>query len=139
MPDENQQVIDTIETESNLAEYREQYSEDAFWAKAGRFAVFAGRHVMQRALQLYYASKRSETPAWAKATILGALGYFIMPLDAISDFTPVVGFSDDLGVMVFALAVVAAHIDDDVIAKADERLRSWFPTPELPEPSDQDD
>ena len=48
--------------------------------------------------------------AWAKATIVGALGYFITPLDAIVDLTPVVGYADDLGVLALAIAAVATYV-----------------------------
>lgn len=34
-----------------------------------------------------------------KAIVLGALIYFINPLDAIPDLTPLIGFGDDLGVI----------------------------------------
>lgn len=30
------------------------------------------------------------------ALVLGALGYFILPIDMISDYFPVIGFADDL-------------------------------------------
>ncbi|HHU79247.1 MAG TPA: DUF1232 domain-containing protein, partial [Clostridiales bacterium] len=64
---------------------------------------------------------------WAKATIMGALGYFISPIDAILDITPVVGYADDLGVLILALASVALLINDDVKAKAKKKLKEWFP------------
>ena len=34
--------------------------------------------------------------------------------------------ADDLGVLAFAFATVARHIDDDVRAKAKAKLRDWF-------------
>ena len=61
-----------------------------------------------------------------KATILGALGYLISPIDAIPDFIPVAGFSDDLGVLAAAIAAIGFYIDDEVKNKADEKLAEWF-------------
>ena len=66
------------------------------------------------------------TPGWAKATIIGALGYFISPIDAIPDITPVVGYADDLGALALAITAVAMFIDDDIKTKAREKLKEWF-------------
>ncbi len=56
----------------------------------------AGKEVIRKALQLYYAMKRPDCPAWAKAVIIGALAYFIVPTDALPDFIPAIGYTDDL-------------------------------------------
>ncbi|MEQ8514141.1 MAG: DUF1232 domain-containing protein [Chromatocurvus sp.] len=106
--------------------YVDAYSEERLRDKLSRHAVTAGRDVVERALLLYYALQREQTPAWAKATIIGSLGYFITPVDAILDITPGVGYVDDLGVLVFALATVSASIDDVVRQRAAARLRAWF-------------
>jgi uncharacterized membrane protein YkvA (DUF1232 family) len=75
---------------------------------------------------MYYALQDADTPAWAKAVIIGALGYFISPIDLIPDVTPVVGFVDDLGVLVGAAATVALHIKDEHTIRAQEKLKKWF-------------
>ena len=85
-----------------------------FGTNSRRYAKAAGREVVEKALLLYYAMQEEKAPAWAKATIAGALGYFIVPIDAIADFTPAVGYADDLGVLALALAAVATYINDDV-------------------------
>ena len=102
------------------------YSDDGFWGKVKDFAKVAGEGVLEPALKMYYAALDSNTPAWAKATIVGALGYFISPIDAIPDVVPVVGYSDDLGVLVAALATTAAHIKEEHVKKAKETLAQWF-------------
>lgn len=107
-------------------EYEEAFSEKGFWDKLKRYAMGAGREVVEKALLLYYAMQEEKAPAWAKATIAGALGYFIVPLDAITDLTPVVGYADDLGVLALAIAAVAAYINDDVRAKAAVKINHWF-------------
>ena len=102
------------------------YSDVSFWDKLARHARAAGEEAVEKALQLYYATKKPETPAWAKAAIFGALGYFIMPLDAVPDIVPGLGYVDDLGVLAFAFATVARFIDDDVRARAKAKLHDWF-------------
>ena len=103
-----------------------EYSDNSFWDKVKTFAITAGREVIEKALWLYYAAQRPETPKWAKAAIYGALAYFISPLDAIPDITPLVGFTDDLGALAAAIAMTSAYINEDVKAKASQKLLDWF-------------
>jgi uncharacterized membrane protein YkvA (DUF1232 family) len=104
----------------------ERLSEPSFWGKLNRFARKAGREVVEKALWLYYAYQRPETPAWAKRTILGALAYFILPVDAISDILVGVGYTDDLTVLMFAVGTVAAHINPAVKEQARRKVSEWF-------------
>lgn len=114
------------------------YTDKGFWNKLKYHARSASREVVERALLLYYAAQEEKAPAWAKATIAGALGYFIVPLDAITDLAPAVGYADDLGVLVLAIAAVATYIDDNVRTKAAQKMRDWFgdDPPELPSGDD---
>ncbi|TXF91369.1 DUF1232 domain-containing protein [Neolewinella aurantiaca] len=111
-----------------LSNYRRFFSESAFWGKLRRFASAAGVKTVYSALLLYYAFKRDETPAWAKRSIVGVLGYLITPLDVLPDLTPLVGYTDDIGVLGMCLVMVAAYINDDVRMQAREHLARWFPS-----------
>ena len=102
------------------------YSQKKFWLKLKKFAKKAGKEVVEKALLLYYAYHEDETPDWAKRTIAGALAYFIVPFDAIIDIMPVVGYSDDLGMLALAITSVAAYINDDVREKTADKLQQWF-------------
>lgn len=113
-------------TMSDAGDYGKEYSEESFWEKLGKFALRAGQDVVEKALTLYYCLLDKDTPAWAKGVIVGTLGYFIVPMDAIPDATPVVGFGDDLGALSAALAMVAAHVKEEHAEKARETLRRWF-------------
>ncbi len=103
-----------------------QYSDEGFWEKIKNYAKIAGENVLEPALKLYYSASDNDTPTWAKTTIYGALGYFIFPVDAIPDIAPVVGYTDDLGALVAAAAVTAAHIKKEHIEKAKATLAQWF-------------
>ncbi len=102
------------------------YSDSDFWDKIKNYAKTAGESVLEPALKMYYAALDADTPAWAKATIIGALGYFISPVDAIPDLIPVVGYTDDLSILAAALAATAANIKDVHVAKTKETLAQWF-------------
>lgn len=107
-------------------DYTGSYSEEGFWNKLRRFGRKAGRQLVEMALQLFYALKSSDTPLWAKTVIVGALGYFISPVDAIPDVIPVLGCSDDLAVMTAALHTVASCVTDEIRAKAAAQTARWF-------------
>mgnify|MGYP003677046369 CR=1 FL=1 len=111
-----------------------QFTDKAFWQKLAEHARTAGREVVEKALCLYYAARRPETPGWAKAVIISVLAYFIAPIDAIPDFTPFVGFTDDLGVFAGALAMVAMYIDDDVKSSATATAERWFGHSDVADP-----
>jgi hypothetical protein len=53
------------------------YSDESFWEKVKRFALKAGKEVIEKALILYYSFSDKDTPVWAKGVLLAALGYFI--------------------------------------------------------------
>ena len=74
------------------------------------------------ALLLYYSWSNKDTPAWAKKIIVGALAYFVSPIDAIPDLTPFIGMTDDIGLMSFSLVTIACYINEDVRLKAYNRL-----------------
>jgi uncharacterized membrane protein YkvA (DUF1232 family) len=109
-----------------LHNFSKHYSDTNFLTKIGQFAKKAGVKIMYYALLLFYAYRRADTPAWAKRIILGALGYFLAPIDAIPDFTPFIGFTDDASVLVAAVAAVAVYINADVKQKAKAKLHDWF-------------
>lgn len=113
-------------TDKDEQGFAKDYSEDGFWEKVKKFAKIAGSEVIGKALQLYYTMQLPSTPVWAKVVIIAALGYFISPIDAIPDAIPVVGYADDLGVLVAALATVSSYVTDEVKAKAKAKLAEWF-------------
>lgn len=109
-----------------MEDYGKEYSDESLWEKLRGFAVRAGREVIEKTLVLYYCFQDPDTPKWAKTVIAGALGYFIVPLDAIADITPIVGFSDDLGALAMALGIVAVHIKRQHHQQASDKLKQWF-------------
>ena len=62
-----------------------------------------------------------------KAIVVGALIYFINPLDVIPDLTPFIGFGDDLGVVYLVYnylqnrALEEKNQDDSVEDRSDEK------------------
>ncbi len=82
--------------------------------------------MIEKALWLYYAAQQPNTPVWAKTVIYGALAYFVLPVDAVPDAIPVVGFTDDLGALAAALGTVSMYVTDQVKTMAAEKMKEWF-------------
>ena len=125
IPVEQKFEMSKLENGGQEGELSKHYDEKSFWEKVGDFALIAGREFIEKALILYYCLQDSDTPTWAKATIIGALAYFIWPFDAYPDFLPG-GYADDLGVLGAALATVAVHIKEEHKEQAREQLNTWF-------------
>ncbi|MFN7119044.1 MAG: YkvA family protein [Saprospiraceae bacterium] len=106
--------------------YTKKFSENKLWQKFSRFARQIGIKAVYSALLMFYAYRRTDTPKWAKNIILGVLGYLLTPIDAIPDLSPILGYTDDLGVLSFGLVTIAAYINKDVREQARKKLQDWF-------------
>ncbi|CEQ16301.1 MULTISPECIES: YkvA family protein [Peptostreptococcaceae] len=67
------------------SKYNSYYSEKSLFNKIKSVFSEAGLSIVYGAWLLFYALKDSNVPIKAKATIVGALGYFISPIDLIAD------------------------------------------------------
>jgi uncharacterized membrane protein YkvA (DUF1232 family) len=79
-----------------------------FWRKCKRVA--SQLPFARELLAAYYCAFDRNTPLHVKATLIGALAYFVLPTDAVPDFLPVLGFADDAASLAAALRLVAAHV-----------------------------
>src|SRR5437879_4655231 len=113
---------------SNKGVIAELYSENDFWEKLRGHAADAGGDLIHKSLVLYYTLIGKNTPTRVKASIMGALAYFIVPFDAIPDAVVGIGYLDDLGVLTWAIDINAKHIDEVAESKAKLRTREWFST-----------
>jgi uncharacterized membrane protein YkvA (DUF1232 family) len=77
---------------------------------------------MDEVVAAYYCALDRETPTRVRASLLGALGYFVLPLDGIPDFILGLGFTDDAAVIMGVLALMRAHITDEHRAAARKAL-----------------
>jgi uncharacterized membrane protein YkvA (DUF1232 family) len=103
-----------------------EISEKTFWGKVKKSTTSAGYEAIHNALILYYTARAKETPLWCKTVIVGALGYFISLVDAIPDLTPILGYTDDISVMIAAVAALATHITPEIRDEAKEKADTLF-------------
>lgn len=71
-----------------------------------------------QAVAAYYAAVDPETPRYAKATLMAALAYFILPSDMIPDILAVIGFTDDAAVLMMAVRMLSQHIKPEHVQRA---------------------
>ena len=69
-----------------------------------------GATVAEDLLAAYYCAFDHATPMPVKASLVGALAYFVLPFDAMPDVFPLLGFTDDAAVLLAALRMVGAHM-----------------------------
>ena len=112
--------------EFKSAKFRKHYSDASFWDKLKRYSKVAGMKVVYPALLLQYMMKSNDVPLKAKLILSAALGYFILPIDFIPDFAPLIGFADDLGVLLLVLRQMAVYITPEIRKNAREHVRKWF-------------
>lgn len=115
-----------MQAPKNLEKYASFFTDDKFWQKLARAFKKAGIKVVYAALVLFYSLQDPRISKRDKALIIGALGYFILPLDLLPDFLPVVGFSDDLAALMLAVYKVHKCITPEVKEKAETKLHQWF-------------
>jgi uncharacterized membrane protein YkvA (DUF1232 family) len=92
-----------------------------FWAKLKR----VGRQIpfAEDIVAAYFCTLDPATPSRVRLVLLGAIAYFVLPLDAVADFLPVLGFADDAALLAAAISQVAGSITDDHRKRAREALR----------------
>jgi uncharacterized membrane protein YkvA (DUF1232 family) len=79
-----------------------------FWTKVKK--ALAGLPFAEDLLAAYYCAFDAKTPFHVRATLLGALAYFVLPFDFIPDMLPLIGFTDDAAILATAIRTVASNL-----------------------------
>lgn len=111
---------DDVSTEFDTEEkYREgsRYVDENLWNKVERF----GKKIsFTKDISALYSYMKDKHVAWyRKSIVVGALVYFITPIDAIPDIAPLVGYLDDLGV----ITALLKYLGHELIPYYDEDVR----------------
>ena len=106
---------------SVLKQYAGNYDEKKMWYKIKDFFFEAGINLVIKVLQLWYVLQKPEVPVHVKVAIMGAIAYFVMPVDFILDVLPG-GYHDDLLAVTLTLFAAEEYIDDEVRRKAREKV-----------------
>ncbi|MFT4704085.1 MAG: uncharacterized membrane protein YkvA (DUF1232 family) [Bradymonadia bacterium] len=111
---------DTIDAEPEIFDSVEALDDRKFLSKAKKLA---GRvSFVRHAVAMWHTMRDDETPVAAKGVIVGALLYFVLPIDLIPDFMAGLGFTDDAAVIAIALKTVSSYLRPHHYEKADAAL-----------------
>ena len=106
-----------------VSKYEKEHDENKFWNKIKKVGSKIGVTPIYLVFLLYHSIKSSSIPMMNKAPIIGALGYFISFIDVVPDITLLVGYCDDVTIIVGALAAIATQIREEAKGSA----RKIFP------------
>ncbi len=109
-----------------ISGYAQVYNPSKLLEKLSNVAKKAGVKVVYAVLLLYYALLDGDVPLKDKAIVVGALGYFILPLDFIPDMLGPLGYTDDMTALVYALKTIWDNITPKVHSQAKGKLGEWF-------------
>ena len=118
---------DVVFSNELVSKYKKQHSEESFWKKIKKVGSKIGVIPIYLAFLLYHSIKSKSIPIVNKTPIVGALGYFISLIDIVPDITPLVGYCDDVSVIVGALALIATKITEGTRYEARKSVRRIFP------------
>jgi uncharacterized membrane protein YkvA (DUF1232 family) len=102
-------------------------------ASSGKYAArFAGmKHKLlslSRMVRCYSRKEYMDIPWQTIVLVTAALIYFVTPVDAIADFLPVIGFTDDAAVILAVFSSVSKDVERFLAWEAD---RSGTPLEEI--------
>lgn len=85
-----------------------EYIDENFWSKVEKVGKKLSFTKDIKALFNYFSDK--SIPWYRKSIVVGALVYFIVPIDTIPDLAPLVGYLDDLGVITAVIKYLGSEL-----------------------------
>lgn len=109
-----------------IDKYKKEHNEKKFWSKMKKIGTKIGVTPVYLVFLLYHSFMSKDIPITSKAPLTGALGYFISFIDVIPDLTPILGYCDDITVVIGALALIESKITDEIRDNAKNSTRKIF-------------
>lgn len=109
-----------------LGKYLEKFSRKDAWKRTRSFTLSMGPLGTFEAAQLYYVLKKADVPLEVKATLIGALGHFISPLDLVPEAACSHRHVEDLAVLNYALFAARPYLDSDIKLQSHELVSKLF-------------
>ena len=68
----------------------------------------------------------TKIPIKVRIVFMAALGYLILPTDLVADLLPVIGFTDDIAFLTYAVSSAKEYITPEVKDRAKDKLGQWL-------------
>lgn len=105
--DRDLKEFSNVSSEKDFEE-KSNYIEENLWTKLER----VGNKIrFAKDVKALYKYMKDKNVSWyRKSIVIGALIYFITPIDAIPDIAPLIGYLDDLGVISAVLKFLGSEL-----------------------------
>ena len=102
--------------------YAKYFNENQFRKKLFKLSGKLGSNMLYYLIVLYEMMLDKKIPIKTRMLFIAALGYFILPTDLVADFLPVLGYSDDLAFLTYAVASATDYMTPEIKAKAQAKV-----------------
>lgn len=122
---ENKEDFDTEELYEEKLEEAEELLEEPdkvekllkkFKRKADKLSFLTDKLAylpnMVMMIRSYIRKEYEKAPVASILSMIAAVAYFVMPIDAIPDFIPFAGFLDDIGVIALTVKQIGKELED---------------------------
>lgn len=113
-----------MDSKLQVNKYLKYYNESAFKKKLLKLSGKLSSQLLTYVIVLYTLIKDKNIPNKTRLIFIAALGYFILPTDLVADFLPVLGFTDDLAFLTYAIGTASTYITPELLEKAKEKKDS---------------
>ncbi len=111
---------------NNIQEYLQYYDELELKDKLKIIGKKIGSKVLFYVLIMVILISDSKIPIKIRLVFMAALGYLILPTDLVADLLPVVGFTDDIAFLSYAINNAREYITPEITEKAKNKLEKWI-------------
>lgn len=113
-----------MEPIKKINDYIKHYSESDLHNKLKKTSGSLSKQLLYYVLILYFLVADKNIPVKVRMVFVAALGYFILPTDLVTDFLPVIGFTDDIAFLTFAISNATTYITPEILEKAKSKQSS---------------
>ncbi len=122
-----------------VLEYTKYYSEAGLARKLKKLSGLLGSKLLYYVLLLFVLISDKTIPPKVRMVFIAALGYFILPTDLVADFLPVIGFTDDIAFLTYAISNATEYITPEITEKAKRKHSQILGKEDLVEDTDREE